>query len=43
MRFLNEKCIVSLLDSEIIAGCELFSCGDIDLDDFFLSFNRQLS
>ena len=35
MGFLREKCITSLLDSEIIACCEPFSCGDEDLDDFF--------
>jgi len=35
MNFLDEKCSISLLDSEIIDNCEPFNCGDTDLDDFF--------
>ncbi len=35
MELLREKCMISLLDREIISCCEPFSCGDADLDDFF--------
>ena len=46
MGLLREKCEISLLDSEIISCCELFSCGDEDLDDFFShstdNYRRQL-
>jgi GNAT superfamily N-acetyltransferase len=35
MNFLDEKCMISLLDGETMSRSEPFSCGDDDLDDFF--------
>lgn len=35
MGFLFDKCTFSLLDDEVIADCNSFSCGHDDLDDFF--------
>lgn len=36
MGFLLEKCSFHLLTREIIAKCKTFSCGDTDLDEFFM-------
>lgn len=35
MGFLLNKCSFSPLDENVIAGCHPFSCGNIDLDEFF--------
>ena len=35
MGFLLDKCSFSPLDEEVIAGCRPFSCGNVDLDEFF--------
>lgn len=35
MGFLLNKCSFSPLDENVIAGCRPFSCGNIDLDEFF--------
>jgi len=44
--FLATNCFHSPLNNEVIAACQLFSCGDKDLDDFFHNdadnFNKQL-
>ena len=37
MGFLLEKCSFRLLTSEILSRCKPFSCGDCDLDDFFMN------
>ncbi|MDR2848320.1 MAG: hypothetical protein LBV39_04370 [Bacteroidales bacterium] len=46
MEFLRERCILSPLNSEMLAQCQPFSCGDTDLNDFFLNdadnYYRQL-
>jgi GNAT superfamily N-acetyltransferase len=34
---LIDKCFISRLNSEILSQCQPFSCGDKDLDDFFLN------
>ena len=36
MGFLLEKCKLKKLDDEILKSCYPFTCGDEDLDDFFL-------
>lgn len=36
MGFLLEKCKLRKLDDEILKSCHPFTCGDEDLDDFFL-------
>lgn len=36
MGFLLEKCKLKKLDDEILASCHPFTCGDEDLDDFFV-------
>jgi GNAT superfamily N-acetyltransferase len=35
--FLSTNCEFSLLDKDIVMQCQPFSCGDDDLDDFFLN------
>jgi GNAT superfamily N-acetyltransferase len=44
--FLSTNCEFSLLDKDILMQCQSFSCGDDDLDDFFLNnadnYARQL-
>jgi GNAT superfamily N-acetyltransferase len=44
--FLYESCSVFPLNAEILSQCQRFSCGDDDLDNFFLydadNYNRQL-
>ncbi|MDR3252752.1 MAG: GNAT family N-acetyltransferase [Tannerella sp.] len=44
--FLSKDCSIFPLNEEILSQCQPFSCGDKDLDDFFLNdaakFNRQL-
>jgi GNAT superfamily N-acetyltransferase len=46
MGFLSEKCTLFPLNEELLSQCRSFSCGDVDLDDFFLNdvvkFDRQL-
>ena len=46
MGLLREKCITLPLNSEVISGCDPFSCGDADLDDFFYhstdNYRKQL-
>jgi GNAT superfamily N-acetyltransferase len=46
MGFLSEKCTLFPLNEEVLSQCRPFSCGDADLDDFFLNdvvkFDRQL-
>ncbi|MDR0873034.1 MAG: hypothetical protein LBN27_06145 [Prevotellaceae bacterium] len=46
MEFLHDFCFLSLLNAETLTQCQPFSCGDADLDDFFLNdaanFNQQL-
>ncbi|GHT05341.1 N-acetyltransferase [Bacteroidia bacterium] len=46
MGFLREFCTIFPLDEETLSQCQTFSCGDKDLDDFFLNdadnYNRQL-
>ncbi|MDR1880375.1 MAG: GNAT family N-acetyltransferase [Tannerellaceae bacterium] len=37
MGFLLEKCTLFPLNNEILSQCQSFSCGDSDLDDFFLN------
>ncbi|GHS97664.1 N-acetyltransferase [Bacteroidia bacterium] len=45
MKFLD-SCTIFPLDQETLSQCQPFSCGDTDLDDFFLNdadnYNRQL-
>jgi GNAT superfamily N-acetyltransferase len=45
MDFLD-RCFISPLNNETLAQCQSFSCGDEDLDDFFLydsdNYSRQL-
>lgn len=36
MGFLLEKCKLKALDDELLKSCHPFTCGDDDLDDFFL-------
>jgi GNAT superfamily N-acetyltransferase len=44
--FLRESCLLSSLDKETLAQCRPFSCGDTDLDNFFLydaiNYKQQL-
>ncbi|GHT23137.1 hypothetical protein FACS189430_05950 [Bacteroidia bacterium] len=46
MGFLQDFCSVFPLDKAVLEQCQPFSCGDKDLDDFFLNdadnYNRQL-
>lgn len=46
MGFLEEKCYLSVLDDEVLSSVTSFTCGNPDLDDFFLhessAYNRQL-
>lgn len=46
MDFLREFCTISPLNRDIISQCQPFSCGDKDLDDFFINdadnYNLQL-
>jgi GNAT superfamily N-acetyltransferase len=46
MLFLEKSCSLTKFDSETLAQCQPFSCGDKDLDDFFLNdtdnYSRQL-
>lgn len=35
MSFLFDKCTFSILGEDTIASCNLFSCGHVDLDEFF--------
>ncbi|GHT42843.1 N-acetyltransferase [Bacteroidia bacterium] len=46
MDFLKDSCFISLLNSETLAQCQPFTCGDADLDDFFRNdtdnYSRQL-
>ena len=35
MGFLLDKCSFSSLDEKVIAECRPFSCGNVDLDEFF--------
>ena len=37
MGFLLEKCRLVKVDGKILASCYPFTCGDTDLDDFFLN------
>ena len=32
---LSEDCLMMKLDSDILEHCDVFSCGNQDLDDFF--------
>ncbi len=36
MGFLLDKCKLKKMDDEILLTCHPFTCGDEDLDDFFL-------
>lgn len=36
MGFLLDKCKLKKMDDEILSTCHPFTCGDEDLDDFFL-------
>ena len=36
MGFLLDKCKLKKMDDEILSTCHSFTCGDEDLDDFFL-------
>jgi GNAT superfamily N-acetyltransferase len=44
--FLNDACTLTPLTNDTLSQCQPFSCGDTDLDDFFLNsadnYNRQL-
>jgi GNAT superfamily N-acetyltransferase len=46
MEFIETFCFLSPLNSETLAQCQPFSCGDADLDDFFTNdtdnYYRQL-
>jgi GNAT superfamily N-acetyltransferase len=46
MIFLQDNCIVDILDKDTWSRCQPFRCGDDDLDDFFLNnadnYHRQL-
>lgn len=46
MGFLEEKCYFSVLNDEALSSASSFTCGNPDLDDFFLhescAYNRQL-
>ena len=35
MKFLSEKCTLSVYDEEVINICKPFDCGNEDLNDFF--------
>ncbi|GAP71616.1 GNAT family N-acetyltransferase [Candidatus Symbiothrix dinenymphae] len=46
MGFLQEFCTIHSFDTDVLGQCQSFSCGDADLDDFFINdadnFNGQL-
>ncbi|GHT18690.1 N-acetyltransferase [Bacteroidia bacterium] len=46
MDFLETSCVLSELDSKTLVQCKPFCCGDVDLDDFFLTdvenYGKQL-
>lgn len=35
--FLENNCMFSLLEPELLQQCKPFNCGNNDLDDFFLN------
>ncbi len=36
MSFLSDNCVFSFYDKEILKSCNSFTCGNDDLDNFFL-------